>query len=213
MYPLPFVQMEPRSGQAEADNHFLHTNVFLRHASGSSGEAEHYIETILTKAAVAKRRVWASSILFAQLRPSMFVPGRFDTLHDLTRYIRSLATLVTPDPNTMLRVARLRDAKWQRPAEVREADEKPRTMSFGDAIEIASALWVKEAGGVTDLKFLMFDDWSPSDARSGGCLSLLRLQDYAQDARANSDVMAAVRLTRIQPQLQANSIPQSAPAG
>ena len=205
--------MEPRSGQAEADNHFLHTNVFLRHASGSSGEAEHYIETILTKAAVAKRRVWASSILFAQLRPSMFVPGRFDTLHDLTRYIRSLATLVTPDPNTMLRVARLRDAKWQRPAEVREADEKPRTMSFGDAIEIASALWVKEAGGVTDLKFLMFDDWSPSDARSGGCLSLLRLQDYAQDARANSDVMAAVRLTRIQPQLQANSIPQSAPAG
>ena len=205
--------MEARSGQAEADNHFLHTNVFLRHASGSSGEAEHYIETILTKAAVAKRRVWASSILFAQLRPSMFVPGRFDTLHDLTRYIRSLATLVTPDPNTMLRVARLRDAKWQRPAEVREADEKPRTMSFGDAIEIASALWVKEAGGVTDLKFLMFDDWSPSDARSGGCLSLLRLQDYAQDARANSDVMAAVRLTRIQPQLQANSIPQSAPAG
>ena len=205
--------MEPRSGQAEADNHFLHTNVFLRHASGSLGEAEHYIETILTKAAVAKRRVWASSILFAQLRPSMFVPGRFDTLHDLTRYIRSLATLVTPDPNTMLRVARLRDAKWQRPAEVREADEKPRTMSFGDAIEIASALWVKEAGGVTDLKFLMFDDWSPSDARSGGCLSLLRLQDYAQDARANSDVMAAVRLTRIQPQLQANSIPQSAPAG
>ena len=45
----------------------------------------------------------------------MFVPGRFGTLHELTRYIRSLATLVTPDPNTMLRVARLRDAKWQRP--------------------------------------------------------------------------------------------------
>jgi len=213
MYPLPFVPVEARSGQTEADNHFLHTNVFLRHASGSSGEAEHYIETILTQAAVTKRRVWASSILFAQLRPSMFVPGRFDMLHDLTRYIRSLATLVTPDPNTMLRVARLRDAKWQRPAEVREADEKPRTMSFGDAIEIASALWVKEAGGVTDLKFLMFDDWSPSDARSGGRPSLLRLQDYAQDARADADVMAAVRLTRIQPQLQANSIPQSAPAG
>jgi hypothetical protein len=213
MYPLPFAQMEARSGQPDCDNHFLHTNVFLRHASGSAGEAEHDIETILTQAAVAKRRVWVSSILFAQLRPSMFVPGRFDTLDHLARYIRSLATLVTPDPNTMLRVARLRDAKWQRPAEVREADEKPRTMSFGDAIEIASALWVKEAAGVTDLKFLMFDDWSSTDAKGGGRLSLLRLQDYAQDARANSDVMAAVRLTRIQPQLRANSIPQSAPAG
>src|SRR5208283_2591863 len=142
----------------------------MRHANGDSGEAEQHIETILTEAAVAKRRVWVSSILFAELRPSMFIPGRFDTLFELTRYIRSLATLATPDPNTMLRVARLRDAKWQRPAEVREADEKPRTMSFGDAIEIASALWVKEAAGVTDLKFLIFDDWSSTDARGGGRL-------------------------------------------
>ena len=143
----------------------------------------------------------------------MFVPGRFGALHELTRYIRSLATLVTPDPNTMLRVARLRDAKWQRPAGVRGADEKPRMMSFSDAIQIASALWVKEAGGITDLKFLMFDDWISNDARGGARLSLLRLQDYAADAPANSDVMAAVGLTRVQPFVQARSISQTASAG
>ena len=212
MYPLPFAQMETRSGQPDRDNHFLHTNVFLRHASGNSGEAEQYIERILAGAALAKRRVWVSSMLFAQLRPSMFIPGRFDTLDDLTRYIRSLATLVTPDPNTMLRVARLRDAKWQRRAEAGEADEQPRILSFGDAIEIASALWVKEAAGVADLKFLMFDEWSEAEARGGGRLSLLRLQDCARDARDNSDVVAAVRLTRIEPLLRANPVPQSASA-
>ncbi len=113
----------------------------------------------------------------------MFVPGRFGTVQELARYIRSLATLVTPDPNTMLRVARLRDAKWQRAAGVRGDDEKPRMMSFSDAVQIASALWVKEAGGVADLKFLMFDDWSSTEARRGAPLSLLRLQDYADDAR------------------------------
>ena len=96
---------------------------------------------------------------------------------------------------------------------VRGADEKPRMMSLSDAIQIASALWVKEAGGVADLKFLMFDDWSSNDAKGGARLSLLRLQDYAEDARANSDVMAAVRLTRIQPFRQARSVPQTAPAG
>ena len=100
---------------SSSDKHFLHTSVVLRHANGDSGEAEQHIETILTEAAVAKRRVWVSSILFAELRPSSFVPGRFATLFELTRYIRALATLVTPDPNTMMRVARLRDAKWQRP--------------------------------------------------------------------------------------------------
>lgn len=143
----------------------------------------------------------------------MFVPGRFDTLHELTRYIRSLATLVTPDPNTMLRIARLRDAKWQRTADVRGADEKPRMMSFSDAVQIASALWVKEAGGVADLKFLMFDDWSSCETKGGARLSLLRLQDYAGSARADSDVMAAVRLTRIQPLRRAPSVPSTAPAG
>ena len=154
----PFLQTDARSGQSDRGHHFLHTNVILRHACGASGEAEEHIDNILTQAAVLKRRVWVSSMLFAELRPSMFVPGRFGALQELTQYIRSLATLVTPDPNTMLRVARLRDAKWQRPADVRGADEKPRMMSFTDAVQIASALWVKEAGGVADLKFLMFDD-------------------------------------------------------
>jgi hypothetical protein len=101
----------------------------------------------------------------------MFVRGRFQSLSGLTRYLHSLATLVTPDPNTTFRVARLRDAKWQRPAEVRGANEKPRMMSLSDAIQIASALWVKEAGGVTDLKFLMFDDWSPSTRRRAARVS------------------------------------------
>ena len=206
----PFLQTDARSGQSDRGHHFLHTNVFLRHACGASGEAEEYIDSILTQAAVLKRRVWVSSFLFAQLAPSMFVPAQFGTLHELTRYIRSLVTLVTPDPNTMLRVARLRDAKWQRPVGVRRADEKPRTMSFTDAVQIASALWVKEAGGVADLRFLMFDD--SNEAKGGPLLSLLRLQEYAEDAPANSDVMAAVQLTRIQPSRQARSIPQSAPA-
>jgi hypothetical protein len=209
----PFPQADARSYQSDCDHHFLHANVILRHASGAAGEAEEHIDRILTQAAVAKRRVWISSMLFAELRPSMFAPGRFNTFHEFTRYLRSLATLVTPDPNTMLRAGRLRDAKWQRAADARGANEKPRMMSFSDAIQIALALWVKEAGGVSDLKFLMFDEWSRNEAKGGARLSLLRLQDYAQDARANSDVMAAVRLTRVQPLRQARPAAPTTPAG
>ncbi len=197
---------------SSSDRHFLHTNVLLRHAAGDTGEAESHIETILTEAAVAKRRIWVSSILFAELRPSCFVAGRFPSLVEMTRYLRSIATLVTPDPNTMLRVARLRDAKWQRPAALRHADEKPRSMSMSDALQIASALWVKEAIGVTDLEFLAFDDWSPDETTGARRLSLLRLQDYAEDAPVNSDVMAAIRLTRVQPVLQSHAVPQSVAA-
>jgi hypothetical protein len=198
---------------SSSDKHFLHSSVVLRHANGDSGEAEHLIETILTEAAVAKRRVWVSSVLFAELRPSTFVPGRFTTLFELTRYIRALATLVTPDPNAMLRVARLRDAKWLTPGDRHEAEGKPRTMSLGDAMQIASALWVKEAIGVPDLEFLTFDDWCSADPGRGDRLCLLHLQDYAVDAGSDADVKAAMRLTRLEPIVHARAYPDSVIGG
>jgi hypothetical protein len=187
--------------------------VVLRHANGDSGDAEHHIETILTEAAVHKRRVWVSSVLFAELRPSTFVPGRFATLLELTRYIRALATLVTPDPNAMLRVARLCDAKWHIPGDDRQTEGKPRAMALGDAMQIASALWVKEAIGVPDLEFLTFDNWCAPDGAAGNRLCLLHLQDYAVDVGANADVRAAIRLTRLEPVAHAQSFPDPVPAG
>jgi hypothetical protein len=198
---------------SNSDKHFLHSSVVLRHANGESGEAEHHIETILTEAAVAKRRVWVSSILFAELRPSTFVPGRFATLFELTRYIRALATLVTPDPNAMLRVARLRDAKWHIPGHDHEAEGKPRTMALGDAMQIASALWVKEAIGVPDLEFLTFDDWCFPEGKPSSRLCLLHLQDYAVDVGVSPDVKAAIRLTRVEPVVHARAYPDAVPAG
>jgi hypothetical protein len=198
---------------SSSDKHFLHSSVVLRHANGDSGDAEHHIETILTEAAVSKRRVWVSSVLFADLRPSTFVPGRFATLFELTRYIRALATLVTPDPNAMLRVARLRDVKWHTPDAGHETARKPSTIGLGDAMQIASALWVKEAIGVPDLEFLTFDDWCSPDGKPGTRLCLLHLQDYAVDAGSDAEVKAAIRLTRLEPILHAQSYPDSVPVG
>ena len=198
---------------SSSDKHFLHSSVVLRHANGDSGEAEHHIETILTEAAVSKRRVWVSSVLFAELRPSTFVPGRFATLFELTRYIRALATLVTPDPNAMLRVARLRDAQWHMPGVGREGEGKPRTMALGDAMQISSALWVKEAIGVPDLEFLTFDDWCSPEGKPSNRLCLLHLQDYAVDMGTDADVKAAVRLTRLEPIVHARAYPDSVPVG
>ena len=196
-----------------SNKHFLHVNVLLRHARGESGESERDIETILTEAATGRRRLWASSILFAGLRPSAFVPGRFQTLADLVRYLRSLATFVTPDPNTMLRAARLRDVKWQRPPALRRPGEAPRYLSFVDSIQLASALWVKEEAEVADLEFLAFDDRAGADADPSLRLSLLRLQDYIDESTIDSDVIAAVRLARLEPVLQPNQLRQSVAAG
>ena len=196
-----------------SNKHFLHINVLLRHASGRSGEAESDIETILTEAAIGKRRIWVHSLLFAELRPSAFVAGRFTALAEFTRYLRSIATFVSADPNTMLRAARLRDVKWRRPAALRGPNEQPRFLSLSDAVQLASALWVKEAAGVADLEFLAFEDSGPGRADDGGWLSLLRLQDYADESPSDSDVLAALRLPRAEPVLGSRVVQQSAAVG
>ena len=59
-------------------------------------------------------------------------------------------------------------------------------MALGDAMQIASALWVKEAIGVPDLEFLTFDDWCSPDGKPGDRLCLLHLQDYAVEARRDA---------------------------
>jgi hypothetical protein len=188
-----------------SDKHFLHTNVLLRHASGQSGEAEQDIETILTEAATGRRRIWADSLLFAELRPSIFAGGRFAALADLVRYLRSIATFVAPDPNTMLRAARLRDVKWQRPPSLRGPGERPRFLSRSDAIQVASALWVKEGAGVADLEFLAFEEPAADVTDLGAWLSVLRLQDYAEESPSDSDALAALRLPRAAPVLRSHA--------
>ena len=81
-----------------------------------------------------------------------------------------------------------------------------------DAIQLASALWVKETAGIADLEFLAFDDRARGDAEDGARLSLLRLQDYTDDTAIDSDVMAAVRLARAEPVLH-QAQRQTVPAG
>jgi hypothetical protein len=173
-----------------SNRHFLHVNVLLRHASGHSGEAEQDIETILT-----------------------FVSGGFSALADFTRYLRSIATFVAPDPNVMLRAARLRDVQWRRPAAARAPDEQPRFLSLFDAIQLASALWVKETAGVADLEFLAFEDFDPEATDASSRLSPLRLQDYADESPVDTDVLAVVRLMRAEPVLRSRAASLSAAVG
>lgn len=185
-------------------NHFIDTNVLLRHANSDSGEFSPDIATILSEAtgATPKRRLWVSSVLFAELRPSTFVPGRFADLAAFGRYIHSIATVVTPDANSMFRAARLRDIDWQRPPAGRGKGEKPKRLTLGDAIHLVSALWVKEGSGVDDLEFLTFDNGKTTSSESDPgtkALPLLSLEDFAFDIGDNPDVSACIRLSRVRP--------------
>jgi hypothetical protein len=69
---------------------------------------------------------------------------------------------------------------------------------------------VKEVIGMPDLEFLMFDERS-SDERGGDRrLSLLGLEDYAENVGDSPDQMAAVGSMRVEPPLPQRSSPHFA---
>lgn len=195
-----------KTKHSSSPNHFIDTNVLLQHANRDSGEFEADIAKVLSDAVGISptRTLWVSSILFAELRPSYFVPGRFSTVEELSRYIRSIATVVTPDYNVMRQAARLRDISWCRPIKLRGKDEKPRRLTLGDAIHVASALWVKESSKVDDLEFLTFDNKAGTSIETDAgtkSLPLLSLEDYTDGLGSDPDAMALVRLHRCKPLL------------
>lgn len=190
---------------SNSTNHFLDTNVVLRHANDDSGGASEDIQRILDDAANRKRQLWVSVVLFSELRPSSFAPGKFKSVDDLARYIRSIATVVAPTPAMALRAARLRDIRWFRPDSIRMPNEKPRTISLGDALHLVSALWVKEALDVQDVEFLTFDDGrsKTSEVEDGTKpLSILRIEEYSDGHGGHPDVGAVLNLSRVLPHLR-----------
>jgi len=180
----------------------LDTNVILRYANDAAQEATHDIHTLFSEAVgpKKKRNLWCSSILLADLRPSIFVPGTFKTLDDFISNIRAAVTIISPDPNTLRMVARLRDVKWQR--EKPSEGEKPRQMTLGDAIHISTAIWLKNSQNVSDLEFMTFDNSSQKSIEVDGghkSLPLLDAHEYAFGNSGNDDVKAVCLMPRLKP--------------
>lgn len=203
--------MTSASKISSSQNHFVDTNVLLRHANNTAGEFANDIATILADAVGAspKRRLWISSVLFAELRPSTFVPGKFATLDEFAKYLRSIAEVVDPNPTVMLRAARLRDMKWQRDPKLLSKGELPRIMTLGDAIHIASALFVKEAYPVDDLEFLTFDNKADSSVETGPgakSLPLLSIGNFVHNISSNPDVFAVLSLPIVKPALRQSTM-------
>lgn len=192
-------------------HHFLDTNVLLKHANADSGDCAGDLQKILDEAASTSptRKLWISGALLGELRPSIFKPSsNFQDVDALAKYVRSIADIITPNPNVWARIARLRDIKWERPPNTRQAGEKYRRMSFADAMHIASALFVKEALGISDLEFLTFDEGKGDNAEDMASkpLSLLSLEEFTHGISGSGDVVAAVGLHRCRPQLQQRNL-------
>lgn len=186
----------------QSNNHFWDSCTLIRHLTQVPPELTADMAKLLDEAKAGKRKIWVSTILFAELTPShLNERTRYKTVDDLVAEMESVLLPVTPNIEITLRAGRMRRHTFYRPDNERQHNEKNRVMSVPDAIQLATCLFVKEALGVSDIEFHTFDDGKGSNYEEKA-VSLLRLDAYAKHITDCPDIEAVRKLDRLKPQFQ-----------
>jgi predicted nucleic acid-binding protein len=110
------------------------------------------IEQFLDEAKAGKHRIYTSSIVFAEVASSKIKRRGLGSMLDLTNDFVGSTFVIDASVNIMELAGRLKDIPNKK------NNSPGRRLSTGDAIMLASALYVKDAYGVEVDTFHTFDD-------------------------------------------------------
>lgn len=162
---------------SESTNHFWDSCTLIRHLTQNPPELLGDIQTILDEAKSGKRKIWHSTLLYAEFRPSLLKSSKYSNIADLIADMEGVLLPIAPNPNIMLDAGKMRDYSFQRPQSERQSTEKARVLTVADAVQLATCLYVKRALGVDDLVFNTFDDGKGRNYEEKA-VSLLRFEQY-----------------------------------
>jgi predicted nucleic acid-binding protein len=192
-----------------SQNNFWDTNVLARYLSDQADNVSGDIARMVEEARNGDRKIWHSTLLYAEFHPEFLNGTKYKTIADLIADLEGVLLPVAPNADVMMRSARLRQHRFERPVGIRERTEKPRVLTTPDAIQLATALHIKEALKVPDLEFLTFDDGKTKNYETTNehkTVSLLHLQDYSGHLMLDPDVKAACELRRVRPILRQQNL-------
>ncbi len=181
---------------ADGPNLFWDSCVLTRYLTESPPDHVSDISKFIAEAREGKFKIWISTILYVEVRPSQLRKKAYGSIEDLISAFEGAFFPIGPTPTILLRAARLRDYSYQRQAP--QPGERKRVLTVPDAIHLATCLYVKEALGISDIKFHTFDDGRGSNYEEKA-VSLLRFEEYASHLTSDPDVAAVCALERTKP--------------
>lgn len=187
--------------------HFWDTCVLARHLTQNPPELVGDIARFLDEAKAEKRKIWYSTLLYAEFNPGFLAGSKFKTVNELIASLEGVLLPIGPTAPIMMRAGRIR-GKVFRHREA-QATEKNRVLTVADAIQFATCLYVKETLGIADIEFHTFDDGKSRNydvTLQDKVVSLLRFEDYAHEHLNDPDIKAVCDLARIKPAMAQGSL-------
>ena len=133
-------------------NLFWDSCVFYAYLDSHTTHDISGIEQYLHEAQNGKHRIYASSLVLAEVLPSAITKTDIGTFQGFIDDLQGAITIVTPSPDVMQRAALLRDLPYKKYTSI------GRRLSTTDAIILASCLEIKDAWGLSIHAFHTFDD-------------------------------------------------------
>lgn len=155
---------------------------FLRDERGS-----YDIDSIaqyLQEAKVGKHRIYASSLVLAEVVPSAITRPDIGTFEDFLNDLQGAVTVIGPSPNVMLAAAKLKDLPYKK------GISPGRRLSTPDAIMLAGCLDLIQVHGIRIDAFHTFDDGRKRDPVHGRMVPLISYQDWCEGFAPNEMAVA-----------------------
>ena len=152
------------------------------------------IEQYLHEAKAGKHRLYASSLVLAEVVPSAITNPDVGTFQEFIDDLQGAVTIVTPSPDVMHRAALLKDLPYVK------STSKGRRLSTTDAIMLSSCLEIQDEWGLSIDAFHTFDD-GKKRGLEGKMVPLISYHEWCEDfTEAHLEIAEpAIQLRRCRP--------------
>lgn len=157
-----------------------------------------HISAYVADAEAGRVKIYMASITLAELRPSI-VNLKGETPASIINRLCSFAVMIDTSPDIMSLAGILKDNKYICSTDSPKSKERSRPLSTGDAIQLASAVELRESWGVQGLVMHTFDEGGRSSKQDGKTVPMIGFHNWCKGLEGNEKVELVRELKRTKP--------------
>lgn len=185
----------------DSDHIYWDACVIYRHLTGDPVDLVHDIDSYLRDARDGRRKIYCSTLTYAEIRSFALGKTQYDTIIDFFADMGRAFEIVDPNPNIMIVAGNLKDEKATDPS---NGSESKRVIGTGDAIHLATCLYIKNVMGIGNIVFHTFDN-GKGKTWEGKCVPLLSFDLWFKKPRS-ALIESVCSLPRSKPEYPQHSL-------
>lgn len=172
--------------------------ILYRWLNATPPEYLDHIEKHLEEASSGSVEIYISTITLAEIKPSNMGKSGLTPLQVLSAVSSSFVPIDT-SPDIMSLAGYLRDQTYRHvDGPLERAPTRP--LGLGDAIQLATAVALREEFGVQNLTLHTFDEGKKKDGIEGKkCVPLIGLENWCRDLEDNEEIQRVLSVPRKKP--------------